>query len=286
MYTNITFDCECGSVVREGVYYPVHIADTEKEREQFQETESEVECDSCGRPYHVLIKNNAYDTECVVNHGEVRVEITEPQHEEHELELLIPEESNRIKLFRQQLKYVMLLVNSEVDPEAQYAHHVMLYSHLIASAEGYLFSTFNHYVTKSDTLLRRLVESDPEVAKMRFDLSEIFVRQETLKETIAKHLNSVIFHNLKSTTKMYASVFGFGFGDISWFYRAVSNRHHCAHRGGYDKAGNPLNINKGTIIELTTKLSDLIESIEIRVADFDDDGFRLKPSGKAAKQSV
>ncbi|OOE83846.1 hypothetical protein BZG73_10685 [Salinivibrio siamensis] len=61
MYTNITFDCECGSVVREGAFYPVHIADTEKEREQFQETESEVECDSCGRPYHVLITGKTHE---------------------------------------------------------------------------------------------------------------------------------------------------------------------------------------------------------------------------------
>lgn len=282
MYTNITFDCECGSVVQEGIYYPVHIADTEKEREQFQETEYEVECNCCGRPYHVLIKNNSYDTECVVDHGEVIVEITEPQHEEEELKLLIPDESKRIRLFRQQLKYVILLVNSNVDPEVQYAHHVMLYSHLVASAEGYLFSTFNHYVMHSENLIRRLVESDPEVAKMRFDLSEIFVRRETLKETISKHLNSVIFHNLKSTTKMYENVFGYQFGEISWFYRAVNNRHHCAHRGGYDKNGNPLDINKQIILELATKLSDLMDSIEIRVTDYDEDGFRLNLRGGTA----
>lgn len=272
MYTNISFTCECGSVVEHMAFYPVFVADTEKEREEYQETELETECDSCGRPYEVLVKNNFYEVEIIVDNGEIRVEHTEPQYEESELDVLLPKESSQIVLFREQLNTVQLLVSAKVEEKAEYGLHVMLYSHLVASAEGYLYSTFTKFVTQHDSLLRKLVETDPEFSKQKFSLSEIFVSRETLKDTIDKYLKDLIFHNMKKTKEMYLSVLGFDFGHIPWFFRAVNLRHHCVHRGGYDKDGNSLNINSDVILTLMNHLSDLIEAIEVRVKDFDDEG--------------
>ncbi|WP_417532399.1 hypothetical protein [Marinobacter lipolyticus] len=275
MYTSISFSCTCGSVVEHLAFYPMVVADTKKEREEFRETEQEAECNSCGRPYSILIKNNAYDLEVAVDNGEIVVTNGEPQYEESELKVISEKESSRIKLFREQVKTVHLLTDQRVREEAQYGLNIMLYSHLVASAEGYLYSTFLNHVINSDSLLRRLVETDPEFSKQKFSLSEIFSSQETLKHTIENYLKDLIFHNLSKTKEMYLSVLGFDFGNISWFYKAVQLRHHCVHRAGYDKEGRPLDITKESIVILMKQLTELIDSIEVRVQDFDDEGNRI-----------
>ncbi|WP_318121901.1 hypothetical protein [Vibrio sp. Vb2658] len=275
MYTNINFSCECGSIVEYLAFYPMVVADTQWEKEEFRETEQETECDRCGKPYPVLIKNNAYEVEVVVSNGEVVVANSEPQYEESELAIITNKESTRIKLFRQQVKTVKILAHQTVDPDAEYGLNIMLFSHLVASAEGYLYSTFLHHVTNSDSLLRRLVETDPEFSKQKFSLSEIFISQEMLQTTIEKYLKDLIFHNLSKTKQMYLNVLGFDFGNIAWFFKAVQLRHHCVHRAGYDKEGQSLDITKESTLELMNQLVDLLEAIEVRVQDFDDEGNRI-----------
>lgn len=276
MYLNIDFDCECGSVVEDTLRYPASRFSTEKEREEETETDHEIECDSCGRPYAVSLRSNFYGVQCTVNNGDIDPRYGEPYPSDSKEELpWLGEDSQRITIFREQLKTINSLVEAEITEAVVYGLSVMLHGHAVAAAEGYLYATFIEYVKKSDALVRTLVESDPEFSKRKFSLSEIFTRQEVLSEDIEKYLKDLIFHDLKKTKEMYKSVLGFDFGDVSWFFKAVTIRHHCVHRGGYDKEGNKLFVTLESVRDLASNLSGLVESIEVRVKDFDSSGNRI-----------
>lgn len=279
MYLDVNFDCECGSVVEDSLIYPASRFSTEQERKTETETEHELECDSCGRPYIVSLRSSFYGVQCSVDNGDIdpRVGVPYPSESKEELPWL-GEDSQRILIFRQQLKTINLLVESQFSEDVIHGLSVMLHGHAVAAAEGYLYSTFIEHVKSSDVLVRSLVESDPEFSKRTFSLSEIFSRQEVLSSEIEKYLKDLIFHNLHKTKEMYKSVLGFDFGDVGWFFKAITIRHHCVHRGGYDKEGNRLSISLDSVRELASNLSDLVESIEVRVKDFDYSGNRILSS--------
>ncbi|MCF6287799.1 MAG: hypothetical protein L3J53_01000 [Proteobacteria bacterium] len=110
-------------------------------------------------------------------------------------------------------------------------------------------------------MIKKLLCSDPELAKRKFSLSEIITEHENLKQTIVKYLKDLIFHNLAKVKPMYKSVLDIDFGDIEWLSKAVQIRHHCVHRAGYDKNGNKVDINQNDLDTLIQNCKDLAETI-------------------------
>lgn len=139
---------------------------------------------------------------------------------------------------------------------------VMVYGHVIAAVEAYLSSTFIDMVISSESLLRKLVENDPEFAKRKFTMKEIFTKQEELKEDVTTYLKDLIFHKIEKIKPMYKNVLGIDFGDVQWLFEAVLLRHHCVHRAGYDKEGKEVSLNQETIESLIDRCSRLVSSIE------------------------
>ncbi len=139
---------------------------------------------------------------------------------------------------------------------------VMVYGHVIAAVEAYLSSTFIDMIISSESLLRKLVESDPEFAKRKFTMTEIFNKQEELKEDVTTYLKDLVFHKIEKIKPMYKHVLGIDFGDVRWLFEAVLLRHHCVHRAGYDKDGNEVGLNQEKIQSLINCCSTLVSSIE------------------------
>lgn len=140
---------------------------------------------------------------------------------------------------------------------------VMLYGHIVASIEAYLSSLFTEMILENDILLKRLVENDPIFAQQKFTIKEIYTKQAELKNDVKKYLNDLIFHDIKKVKPLYKSVLNVDFGsDLQWLFNAVSLRHHCVHRAGYDKEGNDIDLNVESIETLIQKGTDLINLIE------------------------
>lgn len=140
---------------------------------------------------------------------------------------------------------------------------VMLYGHVIAAVEGYLSSTFINNVMSTEDCLRKLVESDPEFGKRTFTIKEIFTRKEQLENDVRKHLRELIFHDISKIKRMYNSVLNIDFGnDLKWLFSAVSLRHDCVHRAGYDKDGNEVDLSKAVIEDLIKNCINLVALIE------------------------
>ena len=149
---------------------------------------------------------------------------------------------------------------------------VMLHAHVVTSVEGYLSSTFIEKALSADPFMRRLVESDPEFAKRKFTIQEIFTKRDSLKDDLSQYLKDIIFHDIARVKEMYFSVLDIDFGEIGWLFKAVQLRHHCVHRAGYDKEGNEVHLTHVSITELIERCSTLVHEVESKVMNLPEDG--------------
>lgn len=170
--------------------------------------------------------------------------------------------SNQLKIFNDHLASIENLLDIKLDQKTEFNLLVMLHVHVIAAVEGYISSAFIHKVTNSDDLTIKLIKSDPELGKKNFSLKDIYLQHEKLKLIVASYLKSLIFHDMKKIKPMYKSVLDFEFGDIAWLFKAILLRHDCAHRAGYDKDENKIEITREDIKELISKCKVLVNEID------------------------
>jgi len=149
---------------------------------------------------------------------------------------------------------------------------VMLHAHVVTAVEAYLSSTFIEMALSSELFMKKLVETDPEFAKRKFTIQEIFTKRESLKDDLRQYLKNLIFHDIAKVKEMYLSVLDINFGEISWLYNAVLLRHDCVHRAGYDKDGTEVPLTTMSITELMDRCATLVHEIESSVMSLPADG--------------
>lgn len=139
---------------------------------------------------------------------------------------------------------------------------VMLHAHVVTGVEAYLSSAFIEKALNADSLMQKLVQTDPEFAKRKFTIQEIFTKRDSLKDDLRQYLKDLIFHDIAKVKKMYKSVLDIDFGEVEWLFKAVEARHHCVHRAGYDKEGNEISLTNSSITELIDQCEELIHDVE------------------------
>lgn len=172
------------------------------------------------------------------------------------------EGKSRHEIFEENIRATLDILSQSVKSKYEKNLIVMLYAHVVASIESYLSSTFIHYALITENHMRLLVESDPEFANRKFSVREIFTKRESLKSDLSEYLKGLIFHNIEKIMPLYRKVLQVDFGEVSWLFRAVKNRHNCVHRAGYDKEGNEMALKKEDVVKLTEDSIKLIEKIE------------------------
>lgn len=142
---------------------------------------------------------------------------------------------------------------------------VMLHAHIVASIEAFLSSFFIHSVANNDALIRKIIETTPHFKEQKISLSDIYSKQENIKNIVGDYLKGIIFHKIKIAASLYKSVLNIDFGEIKWLTNAIATRHHCTHRAGYDKKGNRVDITQYSIDELINKSLSFCEHINSAV---------------------
>jgi hypothetical protein len=142
----------------------------------------------------------------------------------------------------------------------------LLYANIIAAVETYLSDAFINIVISNPDLIRKLVETNPEFKKRKFDLSDIYNKYESLESEVREYLVNIIYHNLAKVKNMYKSVLNIDFpSDLSRLYTAIMNRHDIVHRNGKNKEGQLLNVNKKEITELISDSRRFVEHINLQL---------------------
>lgn len=179
---------------------------------------------------------------------------------------------SRIEIFDENIQASSEIISVPLSGSSYKNLLVMLHAHVVTSVEAYLSSTFIEKALSAEPFMRRLVESDPEFAKRKFTITEIFTKRENLKSDLSKYLKDLIFHDIAKVKPMYHSVLDIDFGEIDWLFEAVALRHHCVHRAGYDKDGNEVHLNKASIKALIQQCATLVHETESMVMSLPEDG--------------
>ena len=198
-------------------------------------------------------------------------------------------ECNMQEAGAQEAEYRALAISKNVKPyksflEAMYELDAMLAIHLpdkklsetmarilfataITAMETYLSDTFINRVLGDEQLLRRCVESDPELSSRKLELGGIFKRREILMEEVKTYLTDLLFHNLAKIRLMYSAVLEVQFtNDLSAVFRAVQTRHDIVHRSGKSKSGSVVSVSPAEVRSLIKSLKDFIKTIEDQLA--------------------
>jgi hypothetical protein len=170
-----------------------------------------------------------------------------------------------LEIFKENIAASSELLTLRPSHRAKRSLLVMLHAHVVTAVEAYLSSTFIESALASDDLMRRLVETDPEFARRKFSLQEIFTKRDSLEDDVKRYLKDLIFHDIAKIKNMYLSVLGTDFGEVAWLFEAVALRHDCVHRAGYDKDGNEAPVSEESIETLIGSCSELVALVQTSI---------------------
>ncbi len=261
MEIDVTFVCPCGAFVEETVSCAGPDLTAERHSDAYQEFWEALVCDGCSKDFEAHIMCSLFETTVAVAGAIGLSWEVEPDHDEDDLIWEI-ESTQQLEIYKRVTKDVVTLLRMDHPAETQATLNNMLYAQVVTAVEAYLSGIFIHTVVNSEPLTRKIVETDPELAKRTFSLREIFTQWENLKKLVARYLKDLIFHDIKKVKPMYQSVLEIDFGDVGWLFSAVLIRHDCVHRNGFDKEGNQNAIDKEAITELIQNCTRLVSIIE------------------------
>jgi hypothetical protein len=236
----------------------------EKNSDSYTDDYDSVVCENCEIEYEVTVMNSFGGAYVYVNNGDIEASCSAPYYEQEDDEdwYWRDDTQKHHEKLNEHLDSAQELLKIEVNEKNRFSLNVMIYGHIVAAIEGFLSSVFIKTTIGHEELIRKLVETDPQFSNMKFTMSQLFEKREQIKDTVAKYLHDLIFHDLKKIKPMYNDVLGHDFGDIRWLFKAVTKRHDCVHRAGYDKEGNPVQFCDGEIVELIEKIRLLAEVVK------------------------
>lgn len=273
MRIDISFDCKCGALIQVTMPCPEPNYTAERNRDSHAYADDSIDCDECGESYDVSIMNSFGGADVSVNGGSVDANLNGPYYDKDDSDdetFWREEPSAQLRILQRHLDSAQELLKLDVGPDNVFSLNVMIYGHVVAASEGFLSSVFIKTTVGSEELIRRLLETDPEFSVMKFSMSQLFEKRESIKDTVAGHLQKLIFHDVKKVKPMYKSVLGHDLGDIGWLFKAVSKRHDCVHRAGYGKDEKPLSFDEDEVALLIQNVRDMCQSIMCTVTSLEE----------------
>ena len=143
----------------------------------------------------------------------------------------------------------------------------MVFSHQITAMEAYLSDTLINAVMGNAAAMQRLIKHDDELVKEKFTLVEISKEPTLVERKVREYLRSIMYHNLAKVDVLYNIALGIRIlneaKDKESLFKAVTLRHDCVHRNGFDKDGIELQVfTKQFVQDRADLIRDFVERIE------------------------
>ncbi len=153
------------------------------------------------------------------------------------------------------LERVNTLLDVEVVEQLRQHYLRLLYINVITALESFLSDGFINTVMSDPALVRKFVETNPDFARKKFALSELFEQADVIEDKVKRYLSSLMWHNLEKIKPMYKETLDIEFPkDLAHLFRAILMRHDLVHRNGKTKDGGEILLNRNDV-------SDLIEQV-------------------------
>lgn len=147
----------------------------------------------------------------------------------------------------------------------------MIFSHQVTAMEAYLSDTLINAVMSDAKIMQLLIEKDIDLTKEKFTLAEIIKEPTLVKRKVKEHLRSILYHNLAKVNVLYKIALGVRIldgindNDKDRLFKAVSLRHDCVHRNGFDSEGNQHKIFTNQYVQdIADLIKDFVKSVEDR----------------------
>ncbi|GEM_PF-2016805 len=169
MEINIHFVCPCGGIVEETILCSGPNLMAERNRDSYQDSWEQKFCSGCGKDFEAHIESEIFETTVSVDGAiDLNWEI-QPERDEYDDEYDLVwdiESTKQLEIYKKVTKNVVTILTMAHPLETQATLNNMLYAQVVTAVEAYLSGIFIHTVVNSEDLIRKLVESDPELAKL------------------------------------------------------------------------------------------------------------------------
>lgn len=167
-----------------------------------------------------------------------------------------------------QLRAVMQKVGS--DSDGSHMVNRMVFAQHISAFEAYLAETLVRNVEADPKAIRKLVEADPTLKQMKFDLATFLDEPDIVLTRVRSHLRNIVYHKLPQVNGLYQNALGVKIladkAESDFLTKAVRLRHDCVHRNGFDKEGVKLDAFTPKYIEdVSVTLTQLVGRVEASV---------------------
>jgi hypothetical protein len=147
----------------------------------------------------------------------------------------------------------------------------MVFTHQVVAMEAYLADTLANAVISDSAAMQALLAKDTDLAKEKFNLSEIAKDPELVTKRVREYLQSIRYHNLSKVEVLYRNALGIDLFDSvhdrAALHRAIIQRHDCVHRNGYDVNGQRLTVfTKGYVQSIADAVKAVVEHVETQRA--------------------
>lgn len=168
-------------------------------------------------------------------------------------------------VFDRQIQNVRdLLLSGTTNPQILHSFNSMLFGYTVAAMENYLFTIFSKKVNSNATLKVNYLKN----ISQKYTLSEIALDANFLDNKLNEALGNISFHNVITSKKLFSEILQHNLltdDQSSYFSNKIEIRHDCAHRGGYNKEGDPTPIDTAMIEELIVNIITVVENVEQNV---------------------
>lgn len=153
------------------------------------------------------------------------------------------------------------------EPRGNFLLNRMVFSHQVTALEAYLGDTLINEVMSDVGALQRLIVGADELVSEKFTLVQIAKCPDLVQRTVRSYLRGILYHNLEKVGVLYRIALGVRIlelsNDKSSLFQAVSLRHDCVHRNGFDKDGIELKVFTKEFVQQTADLiRGFVDSVE------------------------
>jgi hypothetical protein len=146
----------------------------------------------------------------------------------------------------------------------------MVFSSVITSFEAYLSDTLKKNVLNRDAIKKRFVKNSESLKRAKsISLNDIFDEFDKLDQKIIDEIDSISFHNIKTSITIYKNVLICNFPEekIGELEDRVEIRHDIVHRNGHKKDGSIIHITREDVEDLIMLVSDVVRYIDKQILD-------------------
>ncbi|MHB8260163.1 MAG: hypothetical protein ACYDCN_06560 [Bacteroidia bacterium] len=173
---------------------------------------------------------------------------------------------NSLETFQREITNIKQLNDIAIEDKAlEKTFKRQLFSGAVTCMEDYLSDKLINSVLNDDELFKSFVRTFKGIRDRKFSLSEIFVKQEQLKDIVKKELLEIIYHDLPKVKGMYEGTFKIQFPEIADLTKIVLQRHDMVHRNGKSKDGTIIEVSKEIISGAICKVEKLVKELDEKI---------------------